>query len=67
MGRSGRLALMLPKEVIVVPGEYEVEIREIKPPEAPVELAATIPEPTPEQKPSKEVQMEVQYGYNVEA
>lgn len=27
LGRSGRLAIMLPKDVILEPGEYEVEIK----------------------------------------
>mgnify|MGYP001589653647 CR=1 FL=1 len=45
LGKSGRLAIMLPKEVVVVPGEYDVEIKVELPPEAPVEPVVANLEP----------------------
>lgn len=34
LGKSGRMAVMLPKEVVLVPGEYDIEVKTEAAPEA---------------------------------
>lgn len=51
LGKSGRLAIMIPKEVVLEPGEYEVEIK--KPEETPIPKS----EPVKEERDNAEYQI----------
>lgn len=56
LGKSGRLAVMLPKEVVFVPGEYDVEIKGEPVPEVPVEPVATVSEVVEDTTPEETIE-----------
>jgi len=43
LGKSGRLAIMIPKEIVLEVGEYEVEVRKGETPTEEETLAEPIP------------------------
>ena len=58
LGRSGRLAIMLPKEVVLTPAEYEIEIKEESALGASENVPAPIPEVVAEPEPERTVLFE---------